>query len=332
VKAKHQIPSAKLQRSIKFQASESPLWSAVQFLAAPTGRDNKAQGRAERRPGSNRPKTQALKGRHNRRRDIPGIIYVALSGLWIYLLRYPEATLCSAPGFNITAFQACRIAKSKLQKTESLPALWRTLRCNFLDVGIWNFSGAWLLVLGCFCPLAVFASDEKIPPLLPLHGELEPTFWEQNGWLFIVGGAVVLVLLSLGIWLFTRPKPVVIEPPAVLARRALEPLRARAEDGALVSEVSRIVRRYVLSALNFPPEELTTTEFRAVLSSRPSINPEVSGAVGDFLRRCDQWKFAPEPPAPQLGAVTGALELVEKVEQSKWQISNQELAEPKQSI
>jgi hypothetical protein len=324
MRVKLQIPTSKLQRSSKHQARKLALWSAAQFLAAPTGRDNKAQGRAERRPGSNQPKSKALKGRHNARGDILGIVYVALSGLWIYLLHYPGATLRSAPGCNKTAFQACRMVKSKLQKTESLSAGWRTMRRGYLDVGIWNFSGAWMLVLGAFCPSA-FAADEKLPPLLPPHDELQLTYWEQHGWQFVVGGVVALVLLSLLIWLLRRPKPVVVEPPAVLARRALEPLRSRAEDGALIAEVSRIVRRYVLSALNLPPEELTTTEFRALLFSRPQINPEMSGEVGDFLSRCDQWKFAPEPPGPKLGAVAGALELVEKVEQSKWQISNQEL-------
>jgi hypothetical protein len=181
------------------------------------------------------------------------------------------------------------------------------------------------LALGVFISPSALAADDKIPPLLPPHSELEPTFWAQHRWQFIGGGATILILMALGVWLLRRPKPVVVEPPAVLARRALEPLRGRPEDGALVAEVSRIVRRYVLSALNFPADELTTTEFRALLLSRPQINPEMAESVGDFLRRCDQWKFAPEPPTPQLGAVAGALELVEKVEQSRWQISNQEL-------
>jgi outer membrane protein TolC len=43
---------------------------ASHFFAAPKGRYNQAQGRAQRRPGSSRPKFQALKGRNNLRQDV----------------------------------------------------------------------------------------------------------------------------------------------------------------------------------------------------------------------------------------------------------------------
>src|SRR5271165_4843331 len=89
-----------------------------------------------------------------------------------------------------------------------------------------------LLASGMALPLMAFAADEKIPDLLPPRGELAPTFWEQQSWTVILGSAIGLLLIAELIWVLTRPKPVVIEPAATLARRALETLRGRAEDGA----------------------------------------------------------------------------------------------------
>lgn len=157
----------------------------------------------------------------------------------------------------------------------------------------------------------------EIPPLQPPHGKLDPTFWEQNGW-EIVGGAVIcLLLMAFIIFLIRRPKIIVPEPPAMVARRALESWRNRNEDGTLVAEVSRVLRRYIVRAFNFPSEELTTTEFRKALQSDPQIPRAIAGATSDFLRCCDEWKFAPAPPAPRLEAVAVALALINHMEASR---------------
>ncbi|HZV35127.1 MAG TPA: hypothetical protein VFB72_11190 [Verrucomicrobiae bacterium] len=146
---------------------------------------------------------------------------------------------------------------------------------------------------------------------------MAPTFWEQHGWHVIAGAAFCLALIALIIFWLRRPKIVIAEPPATAARRALESWRNRAEDGALVADVTRVVRRYVVCAFNLPSEELTTTEFRKALLSDPHIPRDVGAAAGDFLRRCDQWKFAPAPPAPPLEAVAFALELINKMEAAR---------------
>jgi hypothetical protein len=178
--------------------------------------------------------------------------------------------------------------------------------------------------LGLYSRFA-FAQSPLAPVLRPPHGELPPSFWELHGWQVVLAGAVFLAMVVLGILWSRRPRPVVVEAPIVIARRALEKLRGRSGKDSLDMEVSRILKRYVLAALQLPPEELTTTELCGILKTHPQINPELARLVGDFLRGCDEWKFSAAPTAPQLGAVTGALDLVEKIELCLMQRPNPEV-------
>jgi hypothetical protein len=166
---------------------------------------------------------------------------------------------------------------------------------------------------------AAFAADDAMPKLRPPHDELQPTFWELYGWWTIAGAVLVLAVLAFFIAWLRRPKPDVVTPPEILARRALENLHGRAEDAALVVEVTRILRRYVLSVFGLPPDELTTAEIRQVLQSCKPTGPDLASAVTDFLRECDERKFAPAPSPPRTGAVDRALALLEKVEASRRQ-------------
>lgn len=152
--------------------------------------------------------------------------------------------------------------------------------------------------------------------LRPPRGEIPLTYWEQHRLVIVSMAALLLILVGVVIWFVCRPRPVVAEAPAVLARRALEPLRQQAEDGALLSRVSQIARRYVVEAFELGAGELTTTEFCRALAGEERIGPELAAACSDFLRRCDERKFAPAGPGPveALGAVRKALELIEKAE------------------
>jgi hypothetical protein len=143
---------------------------------------------------------------------------------------------------------------------------------------------------------------------------MAPAFWEQYGlWVAIAG--VLLLMLVCGIaWLLTRPKPPVVVPPEVQARQALEPLRQQPEDGALLSRVSQILRHYVTAAFDLPPGELTTAEFCAMIATHSPIGPELSAAISEFLRQCDQRKFSPSTPAPPLSAVAQALKLIDQAQ------------------
>jgi len=166
--------------------------------------------------------------------------------------------------------------------------------------------------------LAGLPAEEAIPALRPPRPELRPSFLDQYGWLVVVAVAVGCAAIAGWARWRARPKPVVILPPDALARNSLEGLRARTEDVALAAEVSRILRRYVTAAFNLPPDELTPAELqRALKDSRTS--PDLVSAINAFLRRCDEWKFAPVPSCPLRGVIGGALELIDKTEASRKQ-------------
>ena len=75
--------------------------------------------------------------------------------------------------------------------------------------------------------------------------------------MILVVGMAVIALAVLILWKIFRPKPPVILPPEVLAREALTKLLRQPEDGKLLSEVSQILRRYVIAAFELPAAELT---------------------------------------------------------------------------
>ncbi len=164
------------------------------------------------------------------------------------------------------------------------------------------------------CSGTAFAAEEPLPPLLPPHGELGPTFWEGNRWTIGLSALILLGAITLLVALLKRPTSVVAASPEVAARKALAGLRARPEDAALVGEVSRIFRRYLVFAFALPPEELTTTELTRALQTRARDNPELAGSINDFLRRYDEWKFAPGARATRLDAAAGAADLLEQIE------------------
>jgi len=141
-------------------------------------------------------------------------------------------------------------------------------------------------------------------------GELPTTFWEQQGTLIIVATVLALLVLALGVWLRLRPRPVAVVPPEVQARTALEALRNLPEDGAVISRVSQVLRRYVLAAFDLPAGEPTTAEFCRQIAGHDKIGPELCEALETFLRQCDEQKFALANPSAPLGAASRALELV----------------------
>ena len=157
-------------------------------------------------------------------------------------------------------------------------------------------------------------ATDDIPPLRPPRTELPPGLWEQYGAWIVVGAVLLSAAAGAGLWLLVRPKPPVVVPPAALARQELEVLRQRSEDGVLLSRVSQVLRRYVSAAFGLPPGEMTTTDFNRAIGTRNDIGPEIVGALGDFLRRCDERKFAPLPPQPPLGAVEEAAKLIGRAE------------------
>jgi len=177
-----------------------------------------------------------------------------------------------------------------------------------------------LLCFSFFANTAFGAADE-IPPLRPPRAEFHPSFWEQHS-VWLVAAAIIIVGTA-AFWILRlrQPTPVPVTPPEEIPRRALEPLRGRAEDAALVAEVSQIMRGYVISAFGLPPDELTTGELIKSLQSCRQASPELTDAIEKFLRPCDERKFAPSSsPAAPINAVATALQLISRIETHRGQI------------
>jgi len=151
--------------------------------------------------------------------------------------------------------------------------------------------------------------EDALLKLRPPRGEIPPTFWERNGVWIIAAVVVLLVVIALVAWWLTRPKPTVPVPPDVQARKALDPLRQKAEDGAVLSQVSQILRHYVSAAFALPPGEMTTGDFCRAIADQGRLGDDLSAALSDFLRKCDERKFAPPQPvaAGILPAVEGGI-------------------------
>lgn len=154
------------------------------------------------------------------------------------------------------------------------------------------------------------ASDDQLV-LSPPYPELPPTFWEQHSVWIVLAAVALLALVSFTAWWCLRAKPSLVLPPEVIARQDLEALRQRLEDGPTLSQVSRALRRYIAVAFELPTHELVTSEFSRLLAGHEKVGPELAAAVGEFLRRCDERKFAPSVSPASMGAAACALELVE---------------------
>ena len=158
-------------------------------------------------------------------------------------------------------------------------------------------------------------SSDEIPPLRPPRAELPPGFWERYGLAVIILSALLIVVLAIAVWFVTRPKPMALIPPATRARRELEPLANRVEDGAVLSRVSQELRHYVAAVFGLPQGEVTTAEFCRALISLEKMGPPLSIPLTDFLRECDRRKFAAGAVGPQpLGAVSRALCFIDACE------------------
>jgi hypothetical protein len=185
-----------------------------------------------------------------------------------------------------------------------------------------TLASSFILLHSSFLLLAATnpSAADIIPPLRPPRGEIPPTLWEQNRLRVIIAGALLLGLVGVVVWWRRRPRPAVIVPPDAQARRALEPLREQAEDGAALSRISQILRRYVGVAFGLPPGEMTTADFCRAIAGHERLGAELSATLGEFLRSCDERKFAPPAPRPALGAAAHALELIELAEARRAQL------------
>jgi hypothetical protein len=203
------------------------------------------------------------------------------------------------------------------------PARWAKIGenwCNSCLASELTRLGILVVLICCSNPFLGLAaetnSDSDVPTssLHPPRGEILPSFWEENGTLVILGGICLLAVIALCVWLFTRPKPPVIVPFAVVARKELEALRPQPENGLLLSRASQILRHYIGAVFGWPAGELTTAEFSHGLLSDPKVGPELAGEASKFLRACDIRKFAPLPPSTPDGVIAQAMRIIDLTE------------------
>jgi hypothetical protein len=157
-------------------------------------------------------------------------------------------------------------------------------------------------------------TTNDLPALAPPAPPIPPTFWERYEVVIITGGFAFLFLGLLVIRNLLRPAAPVVIPPVETASAALKVLAGRPEDGRLLSEVARTLRRYLVAAFALPPDEVTTAEFCAQLASSHRVGGALSEKLSSFLRECDRRKFSPEPAGTTFQAVNQATELIALVE------------------
>ena len=179
--------------------------------------------------------------------------------------------------------------------------------------------GCWAFLFFIFWEFSVSAqtnNNNLLPLLAPAYGEIKPTFWEVYGVAVVIAAAVWVLGLGLVAWMIVRPRPVTGTPPLTVAREALKPLVNQPETGELLSQISLILRRAAASAFGLPPGEMTTAEFSAALERKEQPGPRVAKLLTDFLRECDEQKFAATAPAP-INAAKRAWHLISEMELAK---------------
>lgn len=175
------------------------------------------------------------------------------------------------------------------------------------------------ILFGSFATLA--ADTTTLPALAPAYGELPPNFWEQHQTVIIIASFAFLAFVFLLVKTMLRPESQKILPPETVARQALAKLQGKPEDGNMLSEVSQILRSYVVAAFALPPGEMTTAEFCAALATHEKIGAELAQMISSFLHVCDQDKFAPKIIAPPINAVDRARELISRSETRRTQLA-----------
>ena len=154
-----------------------------------------------------------------------------------------------------------------------------------------------------------------LPQLKPPRGQLPPTFWERHQVLVRTGTGCLLAGVAGLVWYIRRSLPAPVIPPALQAQRQIEAASQETDSGLVLSQLSRILRRYVAMTFGLPNGEMTTNEFISAAYACNDIGPSLAERLAVFLRACDERKFSPNPPETAADPITEALKLVAEGEQ-----------------
>lgn len=154
--------------------------------------------------------------------------------------------------------------------------------------------------------------------------DIKPPVEIVNVWLWVILGAVALILAAIAIGLilyFALRKKIIVPPPLIPPHvRAKEKLKEALE---LISQpkpfcilVSNTLRVYLEERFKFHAPERTTEEFLHELQATDRLLPDQKESLGEFLKRCDLVKFACyEPRETELRDLyDSAVRLVEETE------------------
>jgi len=124
---------------------------------------------------------------------------------------------------------------------------------------------------------------------------------------YVIGGCLIAGLLVIGIsvllfirWL-RKPEHIPLTPAHIIAYEQMRQLIADhlVEDGKFEEfyvRLSDICRHYLENRFGLRAPERTTEEFLAIMAGTSALSPEHKGLVQDFLKHCDQVKFARYEP------------------------------------
>jgi hypothetical protein len=126
--------------------------------------------------------------------------------------------------------------------------------------------------------------DTLEPATLPVH-EFP---WET---VLIVAAIAVLVALAVYIWKRRHP-PIIVESLEQIARRRLKQLDTT-DPRVLHTELASILTEYAEHRLGLRGTRLTSAEILRAFRDNGVMNATWRQSLADFLRACDQAKFAP---------------------------------------
>jgi hypothetical protein len=135
--------------------------------------------------------------------------------------------------------------------------------------------------------------------------------WSPPRWFWpAVAGAVVAPLLLVGAWWLSRPRPAASLTPRQRALRELAGLEDRLDQLGSESyhtQLSAIVRRFLVERYELPAEQQTTAEFLIGAPHALALSGDQRDTLMQILERCDLAKFAPVSATADEGRQTTSL-------------------------
>ncbi len=144
--------------------------------------------------------------------------------------------------------------------------------------------------------------QERDVPGPPLPPPAQPSWFSRWRFPLLVG----LLALLFGTWLMRRRRAAVEPPlpPDQWALRELDRIEAmalppRGEPEVYHTQLSQVVRRYLMERFGLFALQQTTDEFFAAVVQVPYLTAEQQSLLRDFFQRCDLAKFARASVPPE---------------------------------